>query len=190
MKAGKSIKMVAIVLAGSFLVAAVPDAAVQEQDCEFTTNLYGWYASIGGESATGSNIDIDASDTIDALDFGLMSVFELRKGKWSLLTDVIYLDLDGGGGGVDVGPKGWIVTPVVGYNLIQQGDLTLDVVGGARYLWLEGTVDLSDVGGPRLSDQDHVWDGIVGLKSKVTLAENWYMPFYLDIGAGQSDLTW
>jgi hypothetical protein len=34
------------------------------------------------------------------------------------------------------------------------------------------------------------WDGIVGVQGKVFLKERWYLPFYGDVGSGDSDLTW
>ncbi len=39
---------------------------------------------------------------------------------------------------------------------------------------------------------ESVWDGIVGVKGRYAFGENrkWFMPFYLDVGTGQSDLTW
>ena len=40
------------------------------------------------------------------------------------------------------------------------------------------------------SDSGHVWDAIVGIKGEVTLNEKWYLPFYADIGTGDSDSTY
>jgi len=188
MKTRKSNRIVVAVFIGYFLLVNIPVASAQEEKWEFMMDVYMWYASIGGESASGSNIDIDASDIIDSLEFGYMSVFEARKDKWSLNADVIYLDLGADTSAIDVGLKGWVVTPAVGYNLIQEENLTLDILGGARYFWLEGEV--KPTGFPRFSDSGDIWDGIVGFKGKMTLAKNWYMPFYLDVGAGDSDLTW
>jgi hypothetical protein len=37
-----------------------------------------------------------------------------------------------------------------------------------------------------------VWDGIVGVKGRYTLGDDrkWFVPLYLDVGTGQSKLTW
>ena len=37
-----------------------------------------------------------------------------------------------------------------------------------------------------------VWDGIVGVKGRYAFGDNraWSMPFYLDVGHGQSEVTW
>jgi len=36
------------------------------------------------------------------------------------------------------------------------------------------------------------WDAIVGLKGKVNFGaeRTWFIPYYVDVGAGQSKLTW
>ena len=190
MKANNSTKMVVITLAGYFLLVAIPGAAAQEEGWQFEAAPYMWAAGIGGTTASGGDIDIGFSDIWDNLDMALMGKFGARKGKWSILTDVIYLDVEADSGGIDLGLQSWIVTPAVGYNLIQEENLALDIVGGARFLWMKSTLDLTGIGGPRLSDSGNVWDGIVGLKGEVNLAKHWSIPFYLDVGTGDSDLTW
>ena len=47
------------------------------------------------------------------------------------------------------------------------------------------------IGQPRETTQN-IFDGIVGVKGRVALGApgSWYVPFYLDVGAGESKLTW
>ena len=66
-----------------------------------------------------------------------------------------------------------------------------------RYLDVDSEADLhiSDPLPPTLPDRKlsqsvGLWDGIVGVKGRFDLNENWYLPYHLDIGAGDSDLTW
>lgn len=33
-------------------------------------------------------------------------------------------------------------------------------------------------------------DGIVGVKGQLNFEGNWYLPYYVDIGSGDSDFTW
>jgi len=35
-----------------------------------------------------------------------------------------------------------------------------------------------------------VWDVVIGVRGHANLNRQWYLPYQLDIGAGQSDLTW
>ena len=53
---------------------------------------------------------------------------------------------------------------------------------------MKSKLDLT--GFPKVSDSGDVWDAIAGVKGQVNLTEKWYIPFYGDIGTGDSDLTW
>jgi hypothetical protein len=202
-----------ILLFVSFIVLFIATSGTleaQEDDWKFGAELYFWYGSIGVDSASGGDVDIDANDLVDALDFGFMTALGAQKGKWSFLVDVIYLDVSDDsdtGGTVPIGPgipvgihsnvklKSWIVTPSVGYSVIQSDKFKLDILAGARYLWLEADLEL-DISGllqPRqdkISDSEDVWDGIIGVKGQVPLGKSWYVPYYLDVGTGNSELTW
>jgi len=83
------------------------------------------------------------------------------------------------------------------------GALTLDLIGGARLLDAKQTFRWSLTGelGPiapaastgSTERSENVWDAIVGIKGRYALGGpqgRWSIPFYADIGAGQSDLTW
>jgi len=37
-----------------------------------------------------------------------------------------------------------------------------------------------------------MWDGIIGVKGRASFGANreWFVPYYLDVGTGQSDFTW
>ena len=195
-------------LVGSMCTAAsdLPDP----EEWQLGAEVYFWGASIGGSSATGSDIDISIDNLLDDLDMAIMGAFGARKGKWMLAADVIYLDVsqkDDGqvtlpvGSGVnvstevDVKLKGWIVTPTVRYNLIDNEKGSLNLLGGARYLWLDAKLK-ADISGPlqtrqaKVSDSGGVWDGVVGVNGHIDLNEKWYLPYYADVGAGQSDFTW
>jgi len=180
------------------------------EEWQFGAEMYFWSASIGGESATGGDIDIGIGTLLDDLDMAIMGAFGARKGKWMLVADVVYLDVDKkktvtvdlpGGmdesftGSADVGLKGWIVTPSARYNLIDSEKGSLNLLGGARYLWLEAVLKLKtsdplENRQTRLSDSGSVWDAVIGVNGDIGISEKWYLSYYLDIGAGQSDFTW
>ncbi len=214
------------------LVAATPGIVEAEETgldegWQFTVEPYMWAASISVPTASGTDVDIDFDDIMDNLDMTFMGVFGVRKGKWSILTDVIYLDLEdddsSSSAAVPVGPRGrssvsvdvdadvelssWILTPAVGYAAVLNEQVKLDVVAGARYLYLKADtkLDISEeldsellrrnivrTGqvNDRIIESDDVWDGIVGIRGQVNLNEKWYLPFYADVGTGDSDLTW
>lgn len=161
-----------------------------------------WGAGIKGTTASGAEIDVGFSDILDNLDFAFMGTLEGRKGKWSWLADAVYMNLSvdesgtipiagGALGRVDVGVKGWALNLLGGYNLSESGSGHHDVVFGARYLDLETSLKLT-VGKASVGDSvtGGIWDGVVGLRGRGDLQGNWYLPYYVDVGTGQSDLTW
>lgn len=164
----------------------------KETDWEFMAEIYLWGASVDGKTVSGTDIEVDFGDIADNLNLGFMGLVGARKGKWSVITDVIYLDVEADdqvspGLKLDAELSGWIVTPAIGYSLVDSDKGRLDVLGGARYLDLDLDVDLGPLG---VGDSSSVWDAIVGLKGNYNLAEKWYLTGYVDVGGGGSDLTW
>ncbi|MBP8081225.1 MAG: hypothetical protein KAY12_03620 [Arenimonas sp.] len=168
----------------------------------------------------GPSIDISADQIISSLNFAFMGSLEGRKGPWGVATDVIYLDLGGsekatrdfGIGRVELPASvnanlrldvtGWVWTLAGSYAAVQQQQFTMDVLAGARMLDLEEGLrwsvngDVSSLPLPGRSGSSNVkdtaWDAIVGLKGRATFGtdRNWSVPFYVDAGAGDSNLTW
>ena len=197
-------------------ITAMPDSAAAEETAQkdgwqFGAYIYMWMPTIGGKSDSGDTIEINFDDILKDLEFTYMGGVEARNGRWHLTTDVIYLKLEQDNNGkvtVPVGPgeadlkvdatvklQSWVVSPAVGYSFIETEKVRMEVLAGARYLWLKPELDL-DVTGPlksrdkKISDSGDVWDGIVGIRGYVNLDKNWYVPYYVDIGTGESNLTW
>ena len=83
------------------------------------------------------------------------------------------------------------MTPTVSYSIFENDTFKLDLLAGARYLYMDVDlqVNLDGVRDRERSRSGDVWDGIVGVKGEVMLNEKWYMPYYADVGTGDSDLT-
>ncbi|NJN46434.1 MAG: hypothetical protein HC808_08120 [Candidatus Competibacteraceae bacterium] len=191
---------------------------------QFGVTIYGWFPSIDGTllydappdsvgtTGSGGNISVDASDILDNLDLTFMGAFEARRGKWSVLSDLIYLKLSndknstlsiGPGSGIPINAEvdqvleAWIVMALLGYAVVQQDQVRMDILGGVRYLSLDADAKLS-VNGPlpptpppaKLSQSVSLWDGIVGVRGQFDLSDRWSVPYYADVGTGDSDLTW
>ena len=107
--------------------------------------------------------------------------------------------------GTDTSLKTVIWSMVGGYSVVAGPAATVDLIGGFRYLWLEASTDwnlnaaLTGPNGntvilPRsgsVSKSRSVTTGIVGAKGRVKLGEsNWFVPFYADVGGGNSVTTW
>jgi hypothetical protein len=78
----------------------------------------------------------------------------------------------------------------------------VDVLAGARLLQAKPTLGYSITGelgpvvlpgrsGTKQVDES-LWDGIVGVKGRYAFGDDrkWFVPFYLDVGTGQTQLTW
>jgi hypothetical protein len=165
-------------------------------------------------------VETGPNDYLENLDMAFMISGEARTGKWSVFTDYIYLDfgdensrVKSFGGtiiddtvAIDLGTKsslsGSLWTLVGGYAVVQDPGATLDVIGGFRYLGIEAKTDwnlsatISSSGetlaaSGSISEDGDLWDGIIGVRGHVKLGgSNWVIPYYADIGAGDSDLTW
>lgn len=181
---------------------------VANDNWNFSGGIYLWGTAIGGETGRGNDIDITFNDLIKNLDMAFMGNLEARRGKWFVAADLFYADISASGAhgfatpnAGDVGLGGsvstalTIFTPTFGYNLIDSKTGTLDGFVGIQAANLDVTAKIASVGpaGGRLvkaSDTYEQFDGIVGVKGKLNLEGNWSLPYYLDVGAGDSDFTW
>lgn len=169
--------------------------------------IYLWGASIGATTVTGGDIDVGFDTIMKNLDMAFMGALGARKGKWSIVVDAIYMDVSADRTGAIALPDGsaatssnlvlksWVVDPSIGYNVVDTGPFTLDVLAGARYLYLKPTLS-AQVDGPletrfrQFSDSANIWNGFVGVRGRVNFCPRWFLPYYADIGAGASKLTW
>ena len=199
-----------LVLPGGSVLAQTDSSESQDQ-WQFSAAIYLWGADIGGQTIRGSEVEVEFSDLLDNLEMGFMGAFAARKNKWSLLTDVIYMDLSvdkTADLSIPIGPiqvpvttsvsldvEAWVLHFAGGYNLYSEGKSRLDLIGGARYLDFDQTMFLSLQSlGPgqsrTISESLTSFDGIVGLTGNAALGERWFLPYYVDIGTGDSKLTW
>jgi len=200
-------KLVISVLYLGCLMAASMIAEAQETKSDdgwkFKAAIYLWGAGVGGTTQRGNEVDVTFSDIISNLDMAFMGAFEARKSKWSLVADAIYLDVSADKAGTigatgipnnaDVSVQGWVLNLHGGRNVFGNQRASVDVLAGARYLDSKSKLNLSlGSAGPAgsVSTSGSVWDGVIGVKGNVNITEQWYLPYYLDVGTGQSDLTW
>jgi hypothetical protein len=170
-------------------------------------------------SGGGSVIDVNGGNVYDSLNAMFMGSLEARKGPWGMFTDVIYLDLStnkagsrefrigrndlpvGASANLELGLTGWAWTLGGSYRLAATPRYQVDVLAGARLLDIEtqldwtlggnvGSVALADRTGSRTVTHKN-WDFIVGAKGRLGLdgAGKWFVPYYMDIGAGDSQMT-
>lgn len=182
-----------------------PIAPVVTTPWEHQFSIYGWLPTLEGTlkyQLPGEDGDTESDfSAIDTLDAVFMASYEVRKEKWSFLTDLIYLGMSGGevvGSGSITETAfqeeftAWLVSVYGGYNTIDTDHATLDIIAGMRYfsLDMDATIDLPLIDPISLSPSFEAYNAVVGIKGSVDLNENWYIPYLFDIGGGDSDLTW
>ncbi|WLD70157.1 hypothetical protein QU606_05860 [Pseudomonas sp. OVF7] len=187
-------------LAGAF-VAAGPAMAADNDDWTFNGGPYVWGAGIRGHvghSSTGTQfIKSDFSDIAKTVDMSVMLMGEARRGPYSVLADLMYIDTDTrnrlpGGAKLEVESKTASGFLGGGYTVLGDENRRLDVAGGVR-AWYSGTT-LTFHGGPLggLSGSDNAtWaDAMAGLRGHYAVNDRFWLSSWGMAGAGQSREDW
>ncbi len=223
---------IAILRAALGIVATIPAVSLAadspSDDWQGAATIWGWLPEITGDThfpaapggpTDGPSIDISGGDILDALNFAFLGALEVRKGRWGVATDVVYLDvgatksntrnLNVGGNDLpasvtakaDLDITSWVWTTVGTYRVIDQSAHSLDLLAGARLLDVSQTLTWhfdGDIGSLPLPGRDgksevgnDLWDGIIGVRGRINFGTNrtWFVPYYLDVGTGDSDST-
>jgi hypothetical protein len=157
------------------------------------------------------NVQVGPTDYLENLDGVFMIAGEARFGRASVFTDYIFLDFSqevstlvsigpGQAIPVDIGTTSQLSsdmwTLAGGYDVINDEDWRLQAFVGFRYLsveagaaWLlSGPLGLFPATGS-IATETETWDGLVGVRGEARLGD-WFIPYYADVGGGDSDLTW
>ena len=187
-----------LLMAGGDIVPVEPVVLEEtvSDEWKFHASINGWLPDINIKTAAGPEINFTFKDILENLNLTVMSTVGAQKGKWGLLTDVVYLNMSKGTFRpatpsvvlTNVKMKAWIVSPMATYRVMESENLDLDLMAGARYLNISSPVQISYI--ETVESKGHAWDGIVGLRGKYGFNEKWFMPFHFDVGTGEIDLTW
>ena len=168
-------------------------------------------------SGSGGSLNLSSGDVIDALKFAMFANVGASNGQWGFFTDLMYADLGGSKrnsrdfsingqplpagvtGNVSLDAKTWLWTFVGTYTAISTPEHKLDFIGGLRMLDMTQTLDwslsanqlpISRAGQAKVSFTN--WDAIIGVRGRAFLGDErkWFIPYYLDIGTGDSKFTW
>ncbi len=225
-------RIVTVLILLAAIAAAIFTAPAQAQSVEpadqwtFSVTPYLWLPNVNGTlkynippgAPASPEVETGPNNYLENLQAVIMISGEVRKDKWSVFTDLIYLDfedqkssvkaVDFGGSRVssslNVGTssslRGMAWTLGTGYA-VRTG---LDVFGGLRYFNLEVSTDwqlaavITGPGGGQsfplsggISRRMELLDGVIGIRGRIPLgSSDWSLPYYLDVGAGSSNLTW
>jgi hypothetical protein len=187
------------------------------------------YPVLGGGTAT-TTLSSGPGDYIPKINFGAMLAGEARYDRFSLLTDILYLNANSTAANIrsfDFGVtsipgdrtlttststriQSTVWTLAGGYTVADGTWGNVDLIAGVRLLAVsettnfglalditrpDGSIALGRTGG--LSASRSIWNGVGGARGRLYLGSaDWFgggkffIPYYFDIGAGGSDLTW
>ena len=169
---------------------------------------YLWAVALKGDLGVGRiDADVDASfdDILDNLNGALMLEAELRKGRFGVISDTIYANLEdnaaAGEGRLKIdATANLLIQSLAGtyrvgtWQLADWGaagplSVTVDPYAGARYTYLDtelkGKLDLPDFGidaHRQVEGSEHWVDPIVGVRTGWTLGERWSLVLAGDVG--------
>lgn len=202
----------------SMLTAHVARAA--DDAWQFGLTPYLWLphvdARLGFETAGSGGSAAEVSNLLEHLRAALFLNAAATKGKWGLSADLVYCDFSKSGSevtgidfpgqapevpvnaGTTTGLTGSMLSLLGSYSLERSRMSSLDLLAGVRYTHIAATLDwnfAADVGSvARTGSADmnaDLWDGVVGVRGRLGSARSaWFVPLYLDAGAGTSKFTW
>lgn len=171
---------------------------------------YLWFGSLDGDAGVGRAgtmpVDVNAGSILKKFQFGFMGRFEVRKGAWGGMFEVMYLELGdtismtgalpGTERVTDAEFEQTMVEAFLFYRVHRAEKTSVDLFGGARY-W-DVDIDLQ-VTGPLITEslsRGERWaDPVVGVRVIHFLSDKWFLPARGDIGGfgrvgATSAFTW
>jgi hypothetical protein len=174
---------------------------------QFKASPYLWMSSLKGDMGVSEEVepvavDLSFGDILGALKFALMGTFDARNGRFVATADMLYLSM-GTSKDIDIREqdfvdvelksKTFISTFLVGYRAVDQGQLSLDLLGGGRATSMKTSLDLA---GPQRSfagSKTETWlDPVVAVRFQAPLGDRWAVTTYGDIGGFGvgSEMSW
>ena len=180
----------------------------------FELTPYLWATSqdgkIGLDKGPGNGVPLNQSfsDILRRMDMGGMALFDVRKDRWGLLLDGIYLKISDRG--QISGPNGFVTLSAhgdvtqklfsaAGYYRAIEGKTNLDMMLGLRYHAVEWDVNANLSLPPaipsisrRFNERKNWTDPFAGVRLIHKIDDHWSVMGYGDVGGSGSgsDLTW
>ena len=170
---------------------------LSSEDWSFIVSPYVWAISLKGSAAPlpplpASDFDASFGDIWKDLNLGFFGRAELRKGKFGIISDVIWADLSMDavpvGGLVEIDSSSVVASLLGTYRLLEQEEQAwLDLVVGVRGYYLDTNLDVGP-GGIFLSHgHTEGWvDAMAGFRARIDLGMDFYANAFLIGGGGGS----
>ena len=186
-------------LAGMACCSATAQSSVSTPEWQFEFSPYAWAPGVKGHVSLADGLilrstSIDSTSLIKALKYAVMGTFEARNGPWGVLLDINLVQVGqsrqsnyGLLGGYDFKLTQGVYTVAGSYRVVDSPAVTLDLVGGARYVGAKAQIyaapSIFGLGRYEAADGGF-WNGIVGANLKVPVSDKWSLIGYVDAGSG------
>ncbi len=200
-------KSIPTLLTSTLLALALPGQAVAEEDWEFIVSpLFLWGLSIDGDATINGNtapLDLDFRDDIlDNMEMVFTIHGEARKGRWGLMLEYQYVDLEPEVGisqgpvsiEADIGFEEDFFEFAGAYAFSESDTTRWEVLLGGRYTDQKVDVDADIISilpplpeGVSGSGGDSWWQAIAGIRVQHQLSKQWSFIGRADYGYEDSD---
>jgi opacity protein-like surface antigen len=193
-----------VVLAIASPALAAEPAPQESKGWQFEFIPYLWGAGLSGQIGIGKlpaqGVQASFSDLWSALHMAAMGTFEVRKDKWGLLLDGLYINLNDTVptpeevlfGQAKVTLKEQIYTGLVNYRVHDGKRATVDMGWGARYYRIDSDLELTsgEAQGRAVAGMVNWWDWVASSRIVGHPGKNWSVTGYVDIGGAGSQLSY
>lgn len=181
--------------------SASKTAAFPDKEWSFTAAPYVWGAGLEGTVAMpplpAANVDASFKDIIKKANIGFMGVAELRKGRFGIITDIIWLSLSEKSNTLPApltrtvkGDFDQLTATLAGaYRLVDKDQGWLDLVLGARGWYIDSSLNVGPGvlrPGNKVSQKEGWVDVIGGLRTRIGLGKGFYASTLTLAGGGSS----
>jgi len=171
---------------------------------QFELTPYFWLAGISGTIGIAplpsQPVSATFGDILSHLTFGIMGTGEVRRGRFGVLADAVYMNLSRDDiasppawSGANANLKQGLYTFAATIRATK-GKIPLDVVAGGRYSNISATVDLMAGTLPARSGSagEGWWAPFIGVRVLVPLSRKWELAGYGDFGGfdGYANTQW
>lgn len=170
----------------------------EDNDWDFSVAVYGWLIDTGIEVGTPSgtvSAELSFKDALENLDMVFMGTFEAWNGPWGVILDYNYMNLTFNSAGpvgfssATVGTKMSLMNSYLGYRILEEQNMSVDLAGGFRWFSLDNDVTLNPAAGPAVVESvgDDWVDPVVGARVAYRFSDKWSGILFADYGGFSSD---
>jgi len=172
----------------AIISAALPASGLAADDWQFALSPYGWLSGVKGDTATipplpEAPIDVSPREALEDVETSLMLIFEAKKGRHGLMTDLIYSDVQSDEDLVEeldlklrATSKNTLLSLAYVYEILNDSGTVLDAFAGARYWDVETILKFSGGEGPlaglRIDNTEDWIDPMLGIKGRTPLGDS------------------